>query len=114
MTIYWPNIQKPSYNLTEDPEDAVIRSDFDAGYEITRPRFTRNRATFGLSWNAMKSADKATLATFYTTTTVNGSLYFTWTHPDDGVSHTVRFTGPPQYKLIAVNLWSVELKLREV
>lgn len=110
----WPSIQKPSYDLSEKPEDTVIRSEFDAGYEITRPRFTRNRATFGLSWNAMKAADKTALDVFYKTTTVNGSLYFTWTHPDDGASHTVRFTGPPEYSLIAVGLWRVSVTLREV
>lgn len=110
----WPNIQKPSYDLSEKPEDAVIRTQFEAGYEITRPRFTRNRATFGLSWNSMRAADKATLATFYTTTTVNGSLSFTWTHPDDGTTHTVRFTEPPQYTLIAVGLYRVSVTLREV
>ncbi|MEA5092463.1 hypothetical protein SDC9_37476 [bioreactor metagenome] len=114
MTIAWPDIQKPAYNLAEDPEDAVIRSEFDAGYEQTRPRFTRNRTTYGLSWKAMRTTDKSTLDSFYKNTLANGALMFTWAHPDDGITHTVRFTGPPTYNLIAVGLWSVELKLREV
>lgn len=111
----WPAIQKPSYNLQEKPEDAVIRSEFEAGYEHTRPRFTRNRTTWpDMTWNAMKTADKSTLDAFYKTTLGNGALSFQWTHPEHGTTHTVRFTGPPEYTLKPNGYWQVKLSLREV
>lgn len=107
----WPTIAAPVFPLSEAPEDNVLRSSFDAGYEQTRQRFTRNRRTFGLRWTALKAADKALLDAFYLT---NSAGSFTWTYPGTSTTYTVRFTGPPKMQLTATGLYSVEVELREV
>ena len=107
----WPTIAAPVFPLSETPEDNVLRSSFDAGYEQTRQRFTRNRRTFGLKWNALKAVDKATLDAFYLS---NSAASFGWTYPGTSTTHTVRFTGPPQMQLTANGLYSVSVELREV
>lgn len=110
----WPNIQNPSFPLKEDPEDAVIRTEFDAGYEQTRPRFTRNRTTYSLEWPAMKGVDLAALLTFYKTTLANGAAIFDWTYPGTSTVHAARFKSPPKVTQIASEIYHVECEIREV
>ena len=110
----WPNIQAPSYPLQENPEDAVIRSDFAAGYEQTRAKFTRNRTTYGPKWPEMPESDVASLRTFYKITLGNGAGICDWTYPGTSIVHAVRFTGPPKIILIAPKIYQVECELREV
>ena len=110
----WPSIAAPVFPLSENREDGVIRSAFEAGYEQTRRRFTRCRKTFGLKWSVLSAADKSTLMTFFDTTTGGGADSFTWTYPGTATTYTVRFTGPPKVALVANGLYEVELELREV
>lgn len=113
----WPSIQNPSYssNMSEQPEDAVIRNSLDAGYERTRPRHTRNRTTWtDITWLTMNTADKVTLDNFYKITTGNGSAMFSWTNPADNSVHTVRFVSPPKYSPTSFNVWEVKVSLQEV
>lgn len=86
----------PTYPLDEQREDATIRSAFEAGYEHTRPRFTRNRYTWVVKYNMMPSADKTTLEAFVTTVR-EGADKFSWTNPVDGAVHTVTFSQIPKY-----------------
>lgn len=110
----WPSIQAPSFPLQENMEDAVIRSDFAAGYEQTRAKFTRNRTTYGLKWPAMKSSDVESLRTFYKTTLGNGSGMCDWTYPGTSAVHAVRFNSPPKITLVAPGIYQVECEIREV
>lgn len=110
----WPSIQAPSYPLGENPEDAVIRSPYDAGYEQTRPRFTRNRTTYQLKWPAMSAADVATLRTFYITTLGNGAGIIDWTYPGTSTVKAVRFKEPYKAILITNGRYQVEATLQEV
>ncbi len=89
----------PSYPLSPDGdlEDVVLRSPMEAGYEQRRPRSTRARRTYGISYHSLPDADIATLRTFEKDTLVNGSAAFTWTHPVEGTSHTVALTAPIKY-----------------
>lgn len=113
MPIFPTLSQKPEYPLSEEREDSTIRSQFEGGYEHTRPRFTRIRKTFGLKYSMLPDADKTTLDDFITT--VKGSAdAFTWTHPKYGTQHNVRFTKPPKFEYVQHGYWNVEIELREV
>jgi phage-related protein len=105
----------PIYPLSPDGdlEDAALRSDFTAGYEQTRPKFTRARRSFGLSYR-LEDADVATLRAFELTTLVNGSDAFVWTHPLRATSHTVRLTAPIKYGKSSFGLTDVSFTIREV
>lgn len=103
----------PSYPLKEEIEDSVIRSDFEGGYEQTRPRFTRQRKTFTVVYKLLPDADKQTLENFYQQLR-GGADAFTWTHPVYGTTHTVRFTKPIKFEYVFYNHWNAEIELREV
>lgn len=114
MNSAWPSIQAPSYPLAITPEDAVIRTEFDAGYQQTRPRFTRNRKTWGLKWTAMPEADWVTLLNFFVSTLANGAGITDWTIPGTSSVYAVRFTKPPVASVVAPNIYQVEVEIREV
>lgn len=116
----FPSLTKrPTYPLEEEREDATIRSSFEAGYEHTRPRFTRNRKMWKVKYKNMGATDKATLDSFVTTVR-EGSDAFTWTNPQDNVAYTVRFAQIPRYvcnlKMSDKNVtyFDVEFILRQV
>jgi hypothetical protein len=104
----------PVYPLGETGEDSVIRSSSEAGYETTRPRFTKNRKTFKLSYEGLVSSDKIALNTFYDTTCGSGSAIFTWIHPETSTSYNVRFTKPLEFSLVALGFYSVDIELKVV
>lgn len=105
--------QKPQYPLDEDREDSAIKSDFEGGYQHTRPRYTRVRRIFDIKYINLSDADKTTLETFINT--VKGSANsFTWTHPKTSTTYTVRFDKPPKFTYVHYGLWNVEFKLNEV
>lgn len=105
----------PCYPLDPDGEleDAVLRSPLQAGYQQTRPKFTRFRRSFGVRYK-MKDADVATLRAFEQTTLVNGSASFTWVHPLRGTNHTVQLIGPIKYGKNNLPLTDVSFTLQEV
>lgn len=114
-TAEFPNtIGAPDYPLTETPEDAVIRSTMEDGTEKTRPRFTRNRMTFELSWQSMPQDEKVELETFFRTTLKNGAMAFYWTHPATSKQYYVRFSEMPKFSLKMRSYWQVSIKLKEV
>jgi hypothetical protein len=72
----------PAYPVAIDDDDAqVVRSDKAAGYQHTRPRYTRNRKTFHLSYPHMTLADLGLLLAFYDS--VRGADAFWWADPDE-------------------------------
>ncbi len=74
-------------------EDSTLRSEFTAGYSQSRPKFTRLRRTWGVSYADLPNADADTLRAFESTTLVNGSAPFVWTHPISGITPTVQIIG---------------------
>ena len=107
---------RPSVKLEEEFEDVLIKSEFEAGYELVRPRYTRSRRTFTFSYEYLPNTDKSTLESFYFDTLVFGTYTFTWTHPKTSVKFGVRFLSPPKftYKLDSGNgYWETEIKVRE-
>lgn len=96
----FPILSKPpSYPLDPDGDldDSAIRSPFTAGYEQTRPAFTRSRRSWGVNYKSMPQADMDTLRDFERVTLVNGADSFTWTHPLSGATYTVRLAAPIKF-----------------
>ena len=103
----------PDYPIKERREDSTLRSDFEGGYEHTRPRYTRTRKSFTLRYKALPTTDKDTLDNFLDTVK-GGADSFIWTHPVYNTQHEVRFVKPPEFEYVGYGLWNVELELREV
>lgn len=112
----FPTLSKaPAFPLDPDGEleDAILRSPMEAGYEQSRPKFTRARRTYGLRYRLMAS-DLAALRDFETVTLRNGADSFTWTHPIAGTTHAVRLTAPIKYAYSNRGLTDVSFAIREV
>lgn len=90
MSVFPTLSRSPIYPLDEHPEDDVIRDQSEAGYETTRPRFTRVRWVWpSIKYEGMSQADKDTLDAFYI---ANRASIFQWTHPKTGLAKNVRFS----------------------
>jgi len=84
----WPSISPPDYGMTEEIYKPQVRTETDSNYILTRPRATRSRGRWKLSWDTMTEADYQTLKTFFI---ANQGSSFTWTHPITGSSYTCVF-----------------------
>lgn len=113
----YPTLSRPpNYPLDPDGEleDVILRSPTEAGYAITRPRFTRARRRWGVTYINLPDADVATLRTFEQTTLHNGADQFSWTHPVTG-TFTVQLAAPIRYaRTAAANMTNVSFVLQEV
>lgn len=110
-----------------DHEDPTLRSEFEGGYEATRPmHFRANyRRTFITGWTDMTSAEKEALESFYRLVNAGGSA-FIWVNPwetylvpygenpgdtfvrfVDGLSFTAKAYG-------GTIRWDCKIKIREV
>jgi phage-related protein len=109
--------QYPSFPLGEEREDSTLRSKFEDGYEQTRPKFTKIRYTWSLTYNNLTNTDKATLEAFVTTVR-EGADSFTWTNPVDSASYTVKFAQIPKYectnKIVSISYFDCSFTLRTV
>lgn len=106
----FPSIAGPG-SLTQDDYLPQVKTEFEAGYVQSRPRHTRARHVFKLSWNAVTAADYATLEAFFEAQQGNT---FTWTHPVSETEYTVRFADDrlsPEF--ISPGYWRVSLTLEE-
>lgn len=85
---------KPVMPLEVDGElvsGGVITSEQEGGYTLTRPRYTRQRRTWGVfNFLSLSSADEQALRTFLVSTLVNGALDFDISIK--GVTYTVRLS----------------------
>lgn len=85
-----PSLISPNGVVVVDP---TLKSQSEAGYEVTRAKFTRLRRKWGIHYDLLNDADMALLCAHEAAMGV-GSLSFTWTHPISAASYTVRFAGP--------------------
>jgi len=108
----WPDIQLPS-GIEETTPDVAIRSEFDDGSVLTRPRYSRMRRTWSLTWANLIGADYRTLRTFYEVQK-GGSLSFTWNNPLENQNFIVRFNGNLTAKYTDSDCWNITLKIEEV
>ncbi len=88
--------QKQFTGVTEERQDASVRSKMDTGAPKKRKRFTAAVRTMTVPI-VLTQAERVTFDTFYITTLEEGSLSFDWIDPVDGVSTiSYRFLKPPK------------------
>lgn len=112
----FPTLSRPPIHPLDpdgELEDAILRSPFEAGYEQTRPKYTRARRIFGVRYR-IQEADTALLRAFEQVTLVNGADAFDWTHPISAVTYTVRLAAPIKYAKTSVGITDASFTIREV
>lgn len=102
----------PVYPITENREDNTIKSSAESGYVLARPRFTRSRKNWGVSYRNVGSSDKSAIAGHYDA--VGCSMIFSWTNPSDAAAYSVRYGKPPVITQRIPGAWDIELALEQV
>ena len=85
----FPDIARPQYPLKEQTYLPKIRTEFENGVVQTRPRFTRSKKRFSLTWERLPVEDRQTLESFFVNTE---SDVFIWTHPISGTEYQCIFS----------------------
>ncbi|MCM0760662.1 hypothetical protein M7775_19105 [Sporomusa sphaeroides DSM 2875] len=118
MALLFPITQRPIVGWSDGrPDNLLIVSQQDAGYKVTRPRFTRPINKLGpFVWQYLNEVQKEQLMTFYDETTGFGSLPFNFTYYTRAGSHTVnvRFDGAPKCQYVGYGKWLVTCSFEEV
>jgi phage-related protein len=99
--------------MEEVTEDAAIRTEFETGMVQSRPRYTRARRTWMLSWEYMRGADYRVLRSFYDQMR-GGSLSFDWQNPAELIFFNVRFKGEIRSRNQSADFWNVNVTLEQV
>lgn len=109
----FPTLSQAPVSCTTEIVDDTIKSQSEAGYVQTRPRFTRRMHKFAGIRYILEAADMALLMAH--ADTVKGSTIFAWTHPTSAVTYNVRYSPQPKSEpmLNAPWLYSVEFGLEE-
>lgn len=96
-----------SKDFTETVDNPAMSAEMEGGYEITRPRFTRQpRRTFKCVYRQLTDADKALIDAHWDTQK-GGSLIFAWVHPKTGVTYDVRYKSEKlEWKYVGINGYS--------
>ena len=97
------------------PVGGVVQSESDAGYVVSRSKYTGVKHVWDVHYEALVDADKDLLDTFYDTTLVNGSASFTWDDLEED-SQTVRIV-PGSWLIqpwLVYNRWILTARFREV
>jgi len=90
---------------------ADLRTPTDAGYVITRRRFTKDPKKWGVVYKGLTDADFTTMSSFISTQGTTGK--FNWEHPVSGDTKVVRFVKRPA--LVRKNrYWEMSCELEEV
>lgn len=114
--IVFPLQREPKPPWGYETEDNVLRSNAEAGYVISRPRYTRNRDLLSdVTWD-LQGADMSGMQNFYKITTVSGSLPFVLSiaTPNFTLSKKVQFVSPPKYRYNGIGTWEMTCNFREV
>jgi hypothetical protein len=103
----------PSYPIGETREDSAIVTEFDAGYDQSRAKYSRVRYIFTINYKLIPSADKTLLTTFITT--VNGRAdAFNWTHPQSSTVYSVKFNKIPEFQYVAYNYYDCNFTVKTI
>ena len=108
----FPNIPNPS-KINERMADPAIRTEFETGIVHTRPRFTRIRRVWELTWDTLLNNDYQALKDFYFQN-LGGGMNFDWTHPLENESYNVRFKDELRADSESAWLWKVTIVLEQV
>jgi len=111
--IIFPITRRPITPWDSEREDNVIRSPMEAGYETTRPRYTKVRDNLGpFTWQYLTDADYQTLMNFYG---ANCALIFQFSVSTRTrtITKNVRFAAPPKASYVGMDKWLVQCTFRE-
>jgi len=97
--------------LTEENYIPMIQSEFEGNYMQTRPRATRVRKRWNLSWGVLPEAEFQTLQLFVNTATGN---MFGWTHPVTTSVHTCTILGYLNSGVISPGFRSAKIGIGEI
>lgn len=102
LGLVWPPSlpQEQFLGLTEQEQDARLRTQMDAGPAIMRRRFTATVRDFTIPI-LLNGTQRQTLDTFYITTLLEGVLAFEWVDPVDDTTVSFRFVEPIRFTPIA-------------
>ena len=90
---------------------ADLRTPTDAGYIITRRRFTKDPKKWTVAYKGLTDSDYTTMSNFISTYGTTGK--FNWTHPVSGDTKVVRFAKRPQLTKRNIR-WEMTCELEEV
>jgi hypothetical protein len=112
----FPSIDGAYREVRETVHRHTIRNTFEAGYEVTRSKWTRPIREWQITWSSLSTADLSTLQTFYGTTMQGGASQFVWHHSDSsGTTYMVRFVDDTMtFTSNRKGYWSGNIKIREV
>lgn len=114
--IVFPNLSiKPSGDLGEGPSKAAdtadIRTPSEAGFVITRRRFTYVPKVFSFSYWPLSESDYAVLSEFVDD--VGTTQSFEWAHPLTDEIYEVRFLKRPKFVYRGVH-WATDIELESL
>jgi hypothetical protein len=106
----------PVVPIKETTIRETVRAKYENGLVQTRSRWTSGRKRFRLRYEYLTADDFGSLDSFFANTAQGGAVSFTWSHPQTGSSHTVRFASDElEWETpTAVNLRHVEFEIEEV
>ena len=94
--------------------DPTFRVQFESGYVLTRPKYTRIQRKWKVSYLAITTANKNLVEEFERDTVYGNSITFDWTHPINSTVYSVRFKGLVKYKMHGIRgRWDIEFELEE-
>lgn len=111
--IVFPDIIKPSYGTTIDPEDTSLLTKMDDGSQVGRRKFTKSRISWKLKWDAITKSDYLILSDFLRNTVYFSALTFKWICPLDNTTYTVRYTAKEEFETKDVNTLTGSITLTE-
>jgi hypothetical protein len=113
----WPGSlpQNQFLNLTEQRQEARIRTQMDAGPAKMRRRFTAAVRTFTIPI-VLNGTQRQAFDSFWINDTQEGTLSFAWSDPVTDVAVNFRFVAQPQWTLEvggapANRIWKTQLNL---
>ena len=114
--LYFPELSSFKTPVKISSEDIMLRSPTDAGYVLTRPRFTRARKTYEFSWD-LNDDEIFNFMNFYDRDVNYGSSSF-WI--DFYLNNTTRinckvlFASPPDVTYSGIGTWGLTCKFTEL
>lgn len=108
----YPSSPKFSIDTSGDTNKVAVRSESEAAYTMTRPKYTRKKESFELVYTNILMSDYLILKSFFT---AYQGLSFTYQDIISGLSYEVIFNMDKiSYKLVGAGRCSTTVSLIEV
>lgn len=116
MAVWPPSLPQDQFlGLTEQDQDAVARTQMDAGPPTRRTRFTAITRAVQVPL-IVTGTQRQAFDTFYRTTLEHGAQAFDWEDPTTDATVSFAFRSPPKWSLLkggtpATRVWQTQLDL---